>query len=73
VQPSGTQHSRSTPGATFRFAARDEGIADQALLSELRADAERLTDFPLDIVAMEHIHPAYADYIRRHGRLVYER
>ncbi|MBN1835287.1 MAG: hypothetical protein JW820_05515 [Spirochaetales bacterium] len=50
-----------------------EGIDDPATLSKLRVDSEGLTDFPLDIVAMEHIHPAYAEYIRRHGRVVYER
>jgi predicted nucleotidyltransferase len=50
-----------------------EGITDPASLSAMRADAERLTAFPLDIVAIEHIHPAYAEHIRRRGRIVYER
>lgn len=50
-----------------------EGITDPATLSALRGAAEKLTTFSLDIVAMEHIHPAYADHIRRRGRVVYER
>lgn len=50
-----------------------EGITDAALLSGLRADADRLTQIPVDIVAIEHVHPAYADHIRRRGRVVYER
>jgi predicted nucleotidyltransferase len=50
-----------------------EGITDAAVLSALRGEAERLTRFPLDIVAIEHVHPAYADHIRRRGRVVYER
>ncbi len=50
-----------------------EGITDPAALSDLRGAAEKLTHFPLDIVAIEHVHPAYADHIRRRGRIVYER
>jgi len=50
-----------------------EGITDPAALSALRGAAEKLTRFPLDIVAIEHVHPAYADHIRRRGRMVYER
>jgi predicted nucleotidyltransferase len=50
-----------------------EGIKDPAALSGLRSRAERLSDFPLDIVAIERIHPAYAEHIRRRGRIVYER
>ena len=50
-----------------------EGITDQAAISALRGTAEELTRFPLDIVAIEHVHPAYADHIRRRGRVVYER
>ncbi len=42
-----------------------EGITD--------ADAEQLTRFPLDIVAIEHVHPAYAEHIRRRRRIVHGR
>jgi predicted nucleotidyltransferase len=50
-----------------------EGITDPAELSALQSVAEKLTRFPIDIVAIEHIHPAYAEHIRRRGRVVYER
>jgi predicted nucleotidyltransferase len=50
-----------------------EGITDTAALSGLRAAAEQLTYFQLDIVAIEHVHPAYAEHIRHRGRVVYER
>ena len=50
-----------------------EGITDPAVLSALRGAAEKLTTFALDIVAIEHVHPAYADHIRQRGRIVYER
>ena len=49
-----------------------EGITNPAELSAIRSLAERLTRLPLDIVAIEHVHPAYADHIRRRGRVVYE-
>jgi predicted nucleotidyltransferase len=49
-----------------------EGITDPQTLSALRAEAARLTELPLDIVAMEHIHPAYAEHIRRRGKVVHE-
>jgi predicted nucleotidyltransferase len=50
-----------------------EGITGPAELSDIRGSAEKLTDFPLDIVAIEHVHPAYAEYIRRRGKVAYER
>lgn len=50
-----------------------EGITDPAELSAIQRSAEKLTRFPLDIVAIEHVHPAYADHIRRRGKVVYER
>jgi predicted nucleotidyltransferase len=50
-----------------------EGITDPAELSAIRGSAENLTQFPLDIVAIEHVHPAYADFIRRRGAVVYDR
>jgi hypothetical protein len=50
-----------------------EGISDPAVLSALSGTAQKLTRFPVDIVAIEHVHPAYADHIRRRGRVVYER
>ncbi|MFI5367524.1 MAG: nucleotidyltransferase family protein [Spirochaetia bacterium] len=50
-----------------------EGITDPVELSEIRSTAEKLTRLPLDIVAIEHVHPAYAEHIRRRGRVAYER
>ena len=50
-----------------------EGITGPAELSAIRGAAERLTRFPLDIVAIEHVHPAYAEHIRRRGKVVYAR
>jgi predicted nucleotidyltransferase len=50
-----------------------EGITDPVALSAIRGSAEALTRFQLDIVAIEHVHPAYADHIRRRGRVAYER
>ena len=50
-----------------------EGITDPAELSAIRGSAEKLTRFPLDIVAIEHVHPAYAEHIRRRGRVAYAR
>lgn len=49
-----------------------EGIIGPAELSAIRGAAENMTDFPLDIVAIEHVHPAYAEHIRRRGRVEYE-
>ena len=48
-----------------------EGITDPASLSAIRGTAERMTTISVDIVALEHVHAAYADFIRRHGRLLH--
>lgn len=50
-----------------------EGAPDPTRLYEASARAQRATEFDLDIVRLESVHPAYADHIRRRGRLVYER
>jgi hypothetical protein len=50
-----------------------EGVTDPAEFFKLLGSAEKMTDLPLDIVQLECIHPAYAEGIRRQGRLVYER
>jgi predicted nucleotidyltransferase len=50
-----------------------EGIVDPAELSAIRGSAEKLTRIPLDIVAIEHVHDAYAGHIRNRGRVAYER
>ena len=50
-----------------------EGITDAETFFSILADAERLTELPVDVVQMETIHPAYAESIRARGRIVYER
>ena len=50
-----------------------EGITDAQTFFRLLADAQALTHFSLDIVQMEKILPEYAEDIRHHGRVVYER
>jgi predicted nucleotidyltransferase len=50
-----------------------EGAPDATRLYEVAAETQRMTDFDLDIVRIESIHPAYADFVRRRGRVVYER
>ena len=50
-----------------------EGLSDPLAGLRAAAEAERLTDFPVDLVELERIHPAHAESIRREGRLVYER
>ena len=43
------------------------------LVNERHFSQEKLIRFPLDIIAIEHVHPADAAHIRRRGRMVYER
>ncbi|TVQ36201.1 MAG: nucleotidyltransferase domain-containing protein [Spirochaetaceae bacterium] len=49
-----------------------EGITDPELFFRLVGDAEKLTTFPLDIVQLEQIDPAYRALILRKGVVVYE-
>lgn len=50
-----------------------EGASDPTRLYELAGELQRQSAFDLDIVRMESIHPAYAEHIRRRGRIVHER
>ncbi len=50
-----------------------EGLDDPLAGLHAAAGAERLTDFPVDLVELERIHPVYAASIRQEGKLVYER
>jgi len=36
-------------------------------------DAMELSDFPVHLIDMKDIHPAYGEQVRRKGRVVYER
>ena len=50
-----------------------EGLEDP--LAGLRAadEASRMTEFSVDLVEMERIHPRHAESIRKQGKLIYER
>lgn len=50
-----------------------EGWPDPMMGLHALDDACRLTQFPVDLVELERIHPAHADTIRKEGRLVYDR
>ena len=49
-----------------------EGINNAQLFFNLVADAEKLTDFPLDIVPFEDIHPLHKKTILKQGKLIFE-
>ena len=49
-----------------------EGVKDYQEFSLILGEAEKMTDFPLDLVEMEHVGKENAQYIRETGRLVYE-
>lgn len=49
------------------------GLDSAEAFFALVARAEELTDFPLDIVQLEHVEPEYANLIRTYGRCVYMR
>ncbi len=48
-----------------------EGLDSAETFFALVDRAERMTDFPLDIVLMELVQPEYANLIRTHGRCVF--
>jgi predicted nucleotidyltransferase len=50
-----------------------EGITDPETFFEILEAAESMTRFPVDIVQLEHVEPAYRELILEKGRLVYER
>ena len=50
-----------------------EGLSGKATVLELLGDVQELTDFPLDIVELDHVDPLHADSIRKKGQLIYER
>lgn len=50
-----------------------EGGLKAADFFALYGEADRMTRFPLDLVDIDHIEPEYADLIRQHGALVYDR
>ena len=50
-----------------------EGMGSIEDMLELERIAEKMTEFPLDIVELGKISPAHADAIRSKGMLAYER
>ena len=50
-----------------------EGICEAERFFALLGQAQEMTEFPVDIVQIEKIAPEYAEDIRLHGKLVYER
>ncbi|WP_045222593.1 nucleotidyltransferase domain-containing protein [Desulfonatronum thioautotrophicum] len=50
-----------------------EGLDSAETFFALVAMAEKMTDFPLDIVEMEKVEPEYARLIRTYGRCAYRR
>ncbi len=49
-----------------------EGITAAETFFNLYGEADRLTSFSLDLVALERIEPEFAEVIRQKGKLVYE-
>lgn len=50
-----------------------EGITGPQALAELQDRAQRMSDFPVDIVDLDRIEPEYRTLILTKGRVVYER
>ena len=48
-----------------------EGITEPEDIFALLDDADRMTDFPIDIVTMESIHPLHVNHIRSKGKIIY--
>lgn len=50
-----------------------EGIRSAEEHAAMQAEAERITDFPVDLVNMHKIDVPHAEEIRNRGKVVYER
>jgi len=50
-----------------------EGITDAESFFSLLGDAEKMTEFPVDIVQLERIEPEFRELLMQKGRIVYER
>jgi len=50
-----------------------EGIKDWSTLFAMLGDAEKLTNFPLHLVDIKDVNPIFSEYIKKNGKLVYER
>ncbi len=50
-----------------------EGLPDAQSFFKLLSDVANISDLPLDIVEMEHIHKLHREMILKRGVLIYER
>ncbi|MFP4562279.1 MAG: nucleotidyltransferase family protein [Spirochaetia bacterium] len=50
-----------------------EGLSGPLEGLHAQSEAEDMSEFSVDLVELERIHPVYAEDIRERGRLVYER
>lgn len=50
-----------------------EGVREPERFFRMFGDAERMTDFPLDLLDIEKIAPEFAEIIKMKGIVVYER
>ena len=50
-----------------------EGVCDPQAFFRLLREAQEITRLPLDLVPIEKIAPEYAEGIRQHGKVLYER
>jgi predicted nucleotidyltransferase len=50
-----------------------EGIGSAERWFALYGEVMRMTSFPLDLLELEHVEPAYRAHIMQHGRIVHER
>lgn len=46
---------------------------DPECFFSLLGDAQDMSEFPVDVIQMDKIRSEYAEEIKQHGRLVYER
>ena len=49
-----------------------EGLGSPETCFAVLRDADGMTEFPLDIVELERIHPVHAENIRKKGKLIHE-
>lgn len=49
-----------------------EGLSSPVEIFSILARAEKLTDFPLDIIELEKVEPEFSDMIKQKGKCVYE-
>ena len=64
------------PGGFREYSDLDiavEGVSDAGTFFSLLREAQEMTRLPLDLVQIDRIAPAYADGIRQHGKVLYER